>query len=84
MAILDVATATVAELQDAFAAGEADAHVGAPRMAGPFPNSALRRLADCRPRRWRSPHRFSNYQPRIAQHDSASCICRKSTGGFFL
>jgi hypothetical protein len=28
--------------------------------------------------------RSSNYQPRIAQPDPASCICRKSTGGFFL
>jgi hypothetical protein len=27
---------------------------------------------------------LSNYQSQIARRDSASCICRKSTGGFFL
>jgi hypothetical protein len=28
--------------------------------------------------------RFSHHQPWIAQRDSASCFCRKSTGEFFL
>jgi hypothetical protein len=27
---------------------------------------------------------ISNHQPRIVQRDSASCICRKSAGAFFL
>ncbi len=55
-----------------------------PHMAGPSsdsPSSAVGRLP---PRRRRSRRRFSNYQPRIAQRDSPSCICRKSTRGFFL
>ena len=65
-------------------ADEADAHVGVRRMAGPSSNSRSSAVARLPPCRWRSPRRFSNYQPRIAQRDSASCICRKSTGGFSL
>jgi hypothetical protein len=53
-------------------------------MAGPSSNSRSSAVARLPPCRWRSPRRFSNYQPRIAQRDSASCICRKSTGGFSL
>jgi hypothetical protein len=32
----------------------------------------------------RSTRRLSNHQPQIARCDSASCICRKSAGEFFL
>jgi hypothetical protein len=65
-------------------ASEADAHIGVRRMAGPSPNSRSSAVGRLPPRCWRSARRFSNDQPQIAQRYSASCICRKSAGGFFL
>jgi hypothetical protein len=62
-------------------AGEADAHIGVPTHGWAIPeqpSSAGWPIAAA-PSAIRAHH-----QLQIAQRHSASCICRKSAGGFFL
>jgi hypothetical protein len=61
------------------AASGREHHIADPtmrRMAGRGHPGRFRRVAG-------GPRVAVDYQPGIAQRDSASCICRKSAGGFF-
>jgi Asp-tRNA(Asn)/Glu-tRNA(Gln) amidotransferase A subunit family amidase len=77
MAIPDAAS--VARLQDAFTAGGLGAVAMVRDYLGRIEayDRSLPSLGAVR-----AP--LSNDQSQIAERDCASCICRKSTGGFFL
>jgi hypothetical protein len=68
--------------RDFLRAGEADAQSEVQRKAGPFKWPLFRHWHCHRAVGSRAGFRFVNHELHGAI--SASCICRKSTGGFFL